>query len=197
MKSYPSIERFKREPIKLHTFDKQDGSNLRFEYSKKRGWYKYGTRKRLFDETDPIFGEAIPLFHNTLADEIEKVLRADRAVVFGEFVGEKSFAGLHEKGDPKKIFIIDVAIYKKGIMPPDEFLDLFGNLAPKYLGNISWNQDFIRQVKAAELDITFEGVVGKRIKKKQLEMFKLKTDQWVKKVYDLYGKARGDMIVSS
>ena len=174
MKSYPSIKRFKRDPIKLHTFDKQDGSNLRFEYSKKRGWYKFGTRKRLFDETDPVFGEAISLFFNTLADKLEKKIKNNRLIVFGEFVGEKSFAGLHEKDDPKTIYVIDVAVYKKGLLPPEEFLDMFGEFAPRYLGNISWNQDFIKQIKDSELDITFEGVVGKRQKKKQIEMYKLK-----------------------
>ena len=47
MKSYPSIPKFSFGDIKLHTFDKLDGSNLRFEWTKKKGWYKFGTRSWL------------------------------------------------------------------------------------------------------------------------------------------------------
>lgn len=35
-------------------FDKLDGSNLRFEWNKKQGWYKFGTRNRMFDRSDKV-----------------------------------------------------------------------------------------------------------------------------------------------
>lgn len=66
MKTYPSIPRSTGQSFQeydAYVFDKLDGSNLRFEWSRKKGWVKYGTRRRLFDTTDPVFGEAITLFH--------------------------------------------------------------------------------------------------------------------------------------
>jgi hypothetical protein len=56
----PSIPREFSE-FEAYVFDKLDGSNLRFEWKRKGGWYKYGTRHRLFDATDPGFGSAIEL----------------------------------------------------------------------------------------------------------------------------------------
>jgi len=44
MKSYPSIPGKHTNGIPLTVFDKLDGSNIRAEWSKKRGFYKFGTR---------------------------------------------------------------------------------------------------------------------------------------------------------
>lgn len=203
MKSYPSISRLNKrfKKAKFHTFDKLDGSNMRFEWSKKKGWYKYGTRNRLFDESDPVFGMAIPLFHATLAEPISKVLIDQgwqSAIVFCEFWGENSFAGNHEPEDEKHLTIIDVNPYKKGILPPDKFVDLFGEFAPHYLGKIEWDGDFIQGVKSGEEGgVTFEGVVGKRMDGKQLLMYKLKTQQWIEKVLDKFGQEVGGKIIRS
>lgn len=49
-------------------FDKIDDSNLHFEWNRKRGWHKFGTRTRLFNEADWQFGRAIPLFQRSLAE---------------------------------------------------------------------------------------------------------------------------------
>ena len=72
MKQYPEISGSNKAPIGAQclAFVKYDGSNLRWEWSPKKGWYKFGTRTRLFDHTDEIFGEAIPLFQDTLGPEI-------------------------------------------------------------------------------------------------------------------------------
>ena len=203
MKSYPSIKRATgnsfRE-IKLYTFDKIDGSNLRFEWSKKRGWYKFGIRKRLFDETDITFGEAIPLFMETLADplcSIAKKARWESVVVFCEFWGEKSFAGLHEPKDNKKLTVIDVAPYKQGILPPKEFLNLFGEYGPKYFGIINWTRGFVKEVRNGNLDTTFEGVVGKNIDGNKIVMYKAKTQKWIDAVLQLYGQEEGKKIIES
>ena len=73
MKSYPSVASSRGSQFrafKAHVFDKIDGSNLRFEWSPKRGWYKFGTRKRLFDETDEVFGPAVRLWKETFAEPL-------------------------------------------------------------------------------------------------------------------------------
>lgn len=95
MKQYPSILGSKSAPLgkKVIAFYKYDGSNLRWEWSSKQGWYKFGTRTRLFDSTDPDFGKAIPLFLNTMGDELvtrckdlEKGLKS--IIVFTEFLAQ-------------------------------------------------------------------------------------------------------------
>ena len=200
MKTYPSILRSDGGDGLLHTFDKIDGSNLRFEWTKKRGWYKFGTRTRLFDETDQIFGVAIPIFNERLADplaNISKLQGWQKVVGFVEFWGKQSFAGVHEPDDPKFLTVIDVSPHQKGILDPKLFVKLFGQFGPKYFGQLSWNQPFIKQVKAGELDITFEGVVGKAIHNKQIVMFKAKTQAWIDKVKSRYNEIKAKEIIES
>lgn len=201
MKHYPSIPKFNRGGIKLYTFDKLDGSNIRSEWSKKRGWFKFGTRNRLFDETDEIFGTAIPLFKSTLAEPLEKIFVDNRwsdVIIFGEFYGEKSFAGHHDKDDPKKITIFDINPVKKGFISPQEFLKQFEAFGPKFLGNFNWGVEFINQVRNNKIEgITFEGVVGKVKQGNQLIMYKAKTQSWIDKVKSLYDKDTAEKIINS
>lgn len=206
MKTYPSIVNSNALPRSfvphdMYVFAKLDGSNLRFEWSKKSGWYKYGTRTRLFDHTDEIFGPAINIFQDTLAcplDEIFKNQRYESAVVFAEFYGKNSFAGLHDPTENKFLSLIDVAPYKKGILGPKEFVDLFGHLnIAKFLGVYFWDQDFIQEVRQGKfLDDAFEGVVGKSGKDHKLFMAKAKTQAWVDKVKERYGD-KADGIINS
>lgn len=201
MKSYPSIIGFgDRDPIKLHTFDKIDGSNLRFEWSRKRGWYKFGTRRRLFNINDGIFGEAIPLFAESLAESLENIFAKNkwkRVIVFAEFWGVNSFAGIHLKEDIKYLNLIDVAPYKQGILEPEKFVDLFGEFCPKYFGNILWDEEFINRVKKSNIDITFEGVVGKTVIKNNIVMFKVKSQKWVDKVKERFARQKAMEIIDS
>lgn len=210
MKSYPSIPHCPASGsgLKLHTFDKLDGSNLRFEWSQKQGWYKFGTRTRLFDETDEIFGEAKTLFLQEstftipLAEHLEVIFRKkrwDRVIVFCEFWGEQSFAGLHVSGDQKRLTVIDVNPYKKGILPPIEFLKLFETVGPRYLGYFNWGPKFLQEVADNKMEgVTFEGVVGKaKGKGNTIAMFKRKTRQWIEKVKERYVAADAERILAS
>jgi len=216
VKSYPSIPHCPASGsgIKLHTFDKLDGSNLRVEWSKKRGWYKTGTRTRLFDETDLIFGSARKLFQEDrtcddaqhgfvpLAEhlvEIFKQQRWDRVIVFCEFWGAKSFAGLHEPDDPKFLTVIDVNPHKKGILPPTHFLKLFERCCPRYLGYLNWGPQFLQEVSESQVvGVTFEGVVGKATGKgNTIVMFKRKTRQWIERVKARYSAAEAEKIIAS
>lgn len=202
MKSYPSIPRGVPTEFEAHVFDKVDGSNLRFEWARKRGWYKFGTRRRLFDESDAVFGRVISVFMDTLADpvaEIAKKQRWDRLVVFCEGAGERSFAGQHQPDDPMRVYLIDAAPHRKGILPPKEYLDLFGHLEAKaaYLGRRRWDAEFVQAVKNGEVEgITFEGVVGKALIGKRIVMAKAKTQAWIDRVMEKFGDA-GRAIVES
>ena len=169
MKQYPEIPGGKKAPLgkPCIAFYKYDGSNLRWEWSSKKGWYKFGTRTRLFNETDPIFAPAIPLFMETMADElverfkdIEKGISS--AIVFTEYFGIQSFAGGHVEDDPKYLKLFDVNLYKRGIMAPRQFVKNFGFLpyAAKVVYDGTLNKSFIDDVRNGRYQVD-EGVVAK------------------------------------
>lgn len=197
MKEYPSIQGPSKAPRDQGiAFYKYDGSNLRWEWQKKNGWCKYGTRHRLFDETDEVFGEAIKLFKETVAPQIDPILRkeyrdAQIITVYTEFFGDKSFAGQHVKDDPKKLILFDVEIYKKGFISPREFVKNFScklDMAAKvvYEGNL--NDEFIRQVRKNEFNPPLnEGVVFKGGSGHKLWMTKIKTEQYLTKLKEAFG----------
>ena len=43
-------------------FAKHDGSNLRFEWSRKQGWFRFGSRRRLLEREHPTFGKSMAMF---------------------------------------------------------------------------------------------------------------------------------------
>ena len=205
MKEYPSILGSKGKDFRefdSYVFDKIDGSNLRWEWARKSGWYKNGTRTRLFDESDPVFGCAVEIFKNTLSEPLEKIAkdnRWDRCIVFTEFCGNLSFAGKHVESDSKYLTVIDIAPYKKGILGPKEFLKLCGNISiPNFLGCYKWNRNFVEEIREGKLEgITFEGVVGKAGESHKLIMRKAKTQAWIDKVLAQYGEIEGAKIIES
>jgi len=204
MKLYPKIPGSKHCPLKpCIAFEKYDGSNLRAEWSKKRGWYKFGTRRRLFDHTDPDFAPAIPLFMDTYADDLERIFKKhkrfrniDRAMVFVEFFGKESFAGLHKKDDPtREVMLFDVNVHKFGFLGPRDFLKIFGDLkiARKvYEGKA--NGSFFEAIRNGQYDVPrsgewdiFEGVVCKGGSGgTDLWMAKCKTNSFKKKLLQVY-----------
>lgn len=195
MKDYPSIPRSTGTSFTefdAHVFDKLDGSCLRFNWSRKGGWTKAGTRTRLLDVSDPVFGPALPLFEATLAEPLARIARDarwERVVVFGEFWGPGSFAGLHQPGDPMTITVFDAAPYKKGILEPNEFRRLFDGVVPTpaFLGRVRWTRGFVERVRLGDMPgVTFEGVVGKAPGRQGLTMAKAKTQAWLDRVSALY-----------
>jgi hypothetical protein len=178
-------------------FDKLDGSNLRYEWHKKRGWSKFGTRQRLFDANDPHFGGAIDLFLSTYAEGVERVIRdnkdyrgVDEAIAFCEFFGPSSFAGQHDPSEPKTLTLFDVNIHKRGIVPPRDFIRNFGHLGiPRVVFEGNFGPQLISDVREHRLAVTCEGVVCKGIlhgKRKSdqhgLWMSKIKTKTWLTKL---------------
>jgi len=199
MKQYPSIlgpYHKSKSPLgkPCIAFYKYDGSNLRWEWSKKRGWYKFGTRTGLFDQTNEDFGEAIPLFFNDYSESIEKIIvdkygkKHQQAIVFTEFFGKQSFAGLHRPNDPKQLILIDVNIHRKGIMSPREFVKTFGKLhfsaEVVYEGN--FNKSFIESVRENTSEKLFEGIVAKGGEGHKLWMTKVKTNTYKELLKDKF-----------
>lgn len=170
MLQYQSIQGWRTAPIgkSCIAFYKYDGSNLRWEWNPKRGWVKYGTRRQLFDANTPLYNQAIELFHDTMGTEIvERVCeyagrKVERITAFTEFYGDNSFAGTHDFDEQKTLTLFDVSVYKKGLIPPRQFIDLFGQYEwcaqVVYTGNMS--HQFIQDVRAGLYPV-YEGVICK------------------------------------
>jgi hypothetical protein len=191
MQQYPSIEGSSKAPLGIPciAFYKYDGSNLRWEWSPKQDWHKFGTRKQLFDESDPIYGKAIPIFMNQMGQEIVKRVKKiekgiQRITVFTEYFGPNSFAGKHDPKDIMELKLLDIFLYKRGIMKPRDFVKNFGDLSYAaevvYEGNL--NKQFIQDVKSGKYAVN-EGVVAKG----DHFMVKIKTDAYFKRLNEVYG----------
>lgn len=191
MKSYPTIPS-KIEP-RMHTFafDKLDGSNIRAEWSKKKGFYKFGSRNRLLGTDQEFIHEAEELIRTNFERDLDGIFRNkryERAMAFFEFGGEHSFAGTHHP-EPHDVTLIDVAPYKRGMTLPREFLSLYGHLrTPAVLFQGKITEDFIDSVKNGTLeDMTFEGVVCKGADPrngKLICMYKVKNREWIRRLRD-------------
>jgi hypothetical protein len=206
MKAYPSIPYWNQGHFntQCYVFDKLDGSNIRCEWSKKRGWYKFGTRKRMIDENDDQFGDAITIFLNKYGDELDRVFRTEKSlrntdsfVTFSEYYGASSFAGIHFDDEQKDVVLIDVNQHKKGIIPPLDFIDIFGHTGiPEILYSGLYTEELVELVRNNELtehDLK-EGVVVKGSKKTKrfadnVWMCKIKTNQWLLNLRDKKGHA--------
>lgn len=194
MKSYPKIAA-KIEP-RMHTFafDKLDGSNIRAEWSKKKGFYKFGSRNRLLGTDQEFISEAEGIIRTNFERDLDDIFRNkryERAMAFFEFYGERSFAGTHHP-EPHDVALIDVAPYKKGITLPIEFLSLYGHLnVPRVLFQGKITEGFIDAVKDGSLDdMTFEGVVCKGADPKNgklICMYKVKNREWINRLRDYCG----------
>lgn len=189
MKSYPSIARDVVN-MPIYAFDKLDGSNIRAEWSRKKGFYKFGSRNRLVDATDTLLGKAPELVQLKYEKDLSDIFKKERyesAICFFEYWGSKSFAGNHDPDEPHTVTLFDVNPYKKGILDPGAYMDLFGDLdIAKLLYRGNPNSLFVEQVNQGTLDgMTFEGVVCKAKNPKKTPMpvmFKVKSRLWVDKL---------------
>lgn len=203
MKTYPSISYATECHLAIKAFDKLDGSNIRAEWSKKKGWHKFGTRNRLVDVTDPLFGQAPELVTSKYGDPLGKALydnRYDSAICFFELWGPSSFAGMHDPKEKLQVTLFDVAPFNQGIMVPELFLKVCGHLdhaSVLYDGPVT--PEFIEQVRSSTLPgMTFEGVVCKSANDKKTKMpvmFKQKSSAWLDKLHDFCGDNK-DMLNS-
>ncbi|HVI41288.1 MAG TPA: hypothetical protein VM577_11565 [Anaerovoracaceae bacterium] len=186
MKTYPSIPKDISTDYNIYAFDKLDGSNIRAEWSKKRGFYKFGTKTQMLGEDHPVFGEAIPLIRSSYEKDLTDIFKEkkyDNVVCFFELHGPNSFAGYHEK-ESHKVTLLDVSPLRKGIIGPTEFIDDYGHLdIPKVLYYGKANSFFVDQVRSGTLaGMTFEGVICKASTGKNTVMFKVKNKAWLDKL---------------
>jgi len=194
MKSYPSILHWneKRFGEYVYAFNKYDGSNIRFEYSRKRGWYKFGSRRTMIDENHEQLGEAVTIFQEKYADDLIEIFKDSRFrnsrsfVVFAEYVGPNSFAGYHDPEDEMDLILFDVSQFQKGIISPRDFLEYLGHLhIPDVVYKGEYNQEFVDNVRKNSYNL-HEGVIVKGSRKTKGNditwMTKIKTDSWLERL---------------
>lgn len=205
MKTYPSIIGPNKAPHNpCYVFVKYDGQNIRCEWSRKRGWYKFGTRNRLLDEKDIVWGRSVELFKNKYGDDLERVFKTeksfrsvDNVIVFSEFFGSKTLAGMHQPDETEwNVVLFDVNVHKKGILGPKEFLDIFGhldvaelvfegNMGPELIKNV--REELIPLASQYEVrNEVPEGVICKGGTGHNLWMCKIKTNRYLQEIKSRY-----------
>jgi len=189
MKTYPSIDKRICPGKFLFAFDKLDGSNVRVEWTRKKGFTKFGRRNGLLDDSNPHLSESKDLILENYGDDLSRIFKDERyekATAFFEFHGPNSFAGNHIDED-HVVTLFDVDIYRKGLLEPKEFVKLFGDLdIPKILHTGPVSTELIDSIKDGTLEgMTFEGVVFKGSWDKKSGrplMFKVKNMKWIEKL---------------
>lgn len=191
MKTYPSIDKSINKEAYIYAFNKLDGSNIRCEWNSKKGFYKFGTRNQLMDESSKPFGRAISIIRDKFESDLSLVCKEQKwrdALFFFEFYGKDSFAGNHNFEEEMTCTLLDVNPYKIGLLEPTLFLRLFKHLdIPDVLFEGHVDDDFIEKVRDSKLNgMGTEGVVckGKYISPGMPLMFKIKSKAWLDKLKD-------------
>jgi hypothetical protein len=194
MKEYPSIPHCNEPPnVPAYIQRKEDGSCMRWEWSKKRGWYKFGTRHQVISPSDINWGGAYTYFQEHIAGDLLYRLGnlvKDSLIVYGEWFGPSSFAGKHRPGEPKQVKVFDVNLYKKGFISPADFLTYF-QTAPymvEFLGVHRLDNEFVEMVRSGEIvKGEAEGVICKWGEGHNLKMMKIKTRAYLGKLKGAFG----------
>lgn len=197
MRPYPSIPGpNKIKELPCIAFNKLDGSNLRYEWNPKRGFYKFGSRRQLLDKNDPVFGSGWNLFLERYGDALAQTLVDSKLypkmkgfTAYCEFFGENSFAGMHVDGEPKQVVLLDVQVHNHGMMIPLDFLQVFESFVlPEVVYEGVFDAKFVADVRSGVYDVA-EGVVAKGVdpgvKGKAVHglwMSKIKTVRWIREV---------------
>ena len=217
MKHYDTIENIRDDGTLLgeevFAFDKLDGQNLCVKYSPKRKAFEmFGSRKRVFDETDEQFGNAVKWFKTSVYPEVlsDKVKAnsgkkglfqgVDEITFFFEWYGEHSFAGVHDTNDDLKLALIDINLKKKGYIEPKYLNDIFYSddriISPELIYRGKLTKEFINDIQEndwTQPDCKYptvkEGVVVTRstmLKGQRLPKAKFKTKWWYTELYKKY-----------
>ncbi len=166
-------------------FDKLDGSLIRTEWKQGRGFYKFGRKNGLLDDSNPVLLEAPEIIKKDY-NFLRTVFREfgwTRVIAFFEFTGRHSFAGTHAD-EQHTLTLVDLSVYPKGFVDPKELAVMDASGGAKVLHKGPINKLLIENIYNRRLKgMTFEGVVFKRMNKKGVrEMFKSKSQVWYEKL---------------
>jgi hypothetical protein len=181
---------------KCLAFYKYDGSNMRFLWTAKQGWCRFGTRNQLIDKDTLLYGQAVEVFNQKYKDRLTWLIRNDKmfsnakeVVAFAEFFGPNSYAGQHRLSDKKDLILFDINIGNKGFMSPEDFRQKCGHMdAAKVIYDGILTEEFaniIRRNQHKPLEGTtsaFEGVVCKGGEAHKLWMVKIKSRAYIEQL---------------
>jgi len=192
MQQYPSIGKGIIQDAEYYIFDKLDGSNIRAEYSIKKGFDKFATRKKLMSDDSGILNQSKELIQRTeqAVHDIFKKNKWESGTLFFEFHGKNSFAGFHDPTDKFKASLIDVHVTRMGYLPPKEYLKEFGNRVEmsEFLLVSKFNKTLLEKIKYGTLDgVTFEGVIGKTVARNKIVRCKVKSKAWIDRLKNQCG----------
>lgn len=193
MKAYHSIPDNYTEFYgrKCLAFYKYDGSNMRFLWTAKQGWCRFGTRNNLIDRDTLLYGQAVDLFDQKYKERLTWMIRHDKmfqgakeVMAFCEFFGPTSFAGQHKLTEPKELVLFDVNIGSRGFIDPFTFRDKFKAVdTAKVVYEGILTDDFCKQVRQKGLGTDrqplFEGVIAKGGEAHKLWMVKVKSRAYI------------------
>jgi hypothetical protein len=199
---YPKMPGSKNSPHeKCIAFEKYDGTNLHWVWEPELSWYAFGTRRDRFDLdargiaefniAHPGLEEARDLFIRDFAKLLEEIFQTNQQyhcpeiIVFTEFLGTHSFAGLHKRDDVKQLVLFDVQT-PRGIVDPDRFIQDFSsaNVAKVvYRGKLTGK--FCDDVRRGKYNVT-EGVVCKGKNANGVWMVKIKTNAYMQKLQQAF-----------
>lgn len=203
MLQYPSIASVGTSKISkgtmCHSFVKYDGSNIRFEWTKKQGFHKFGSRHHLIDKTHPMLGESIEIVQDLTGPALLRdLINWDKRLInnageftgFAEFFGKSSFAGNHVADEEHFMKVFDVSIYKKGFLKPNELCEFaLSEHYAKLLGIVPYNESYMDSIfkgdgldQADYIQTIAEGVILKAVVKNQVQRIKLKTKVWLDEI---------------
>lgn len=199
---YPKIPSPINCPLKrFYAYEKLDGTNTAFYWNKTNHWYAFGTRRdrfplttagiKEFNQAHPGLEEVVPSFldcgkHTSVAVSLDNLFISksySELIIFTEFLGEKSFAGQHQKDDHKDHYLIDIMIDGK-IISPEQLECLFQvrrSFMPRLIYKGKFTGAFVEKVRQGHYKVG-EGVVCKGIVNGKVYMCKIKTDAYLKRL---------------
>jgi|ERR1700722_1625389 len=208
----PGCEEF--WPAKCIAFEKYDGTNLSWVWSKDKGFYAFGTRRDRYDLSEegvaefrtehPGLEDAPDLFHKSYA-HLDNIIRekygprsegADSSgdvIIYTEFLGDKSFAGSHVQDDPKRLILIDIKT-DWGFIDPDEFCEDFRNIEKEgyHFPRILYSGKYIGQlavdIREGKYNVQ-EGAVIKGVAHGIVYMAKVKSNAYGQKLKESFNDA--------
>jgi len=176
MTEYPSIINSSKAPrANCVAFVKYDGSNFRAKWTKKQGFNLFGSRHELINESHQFLGDAVKIFKRDYQKPLEDFFKKDKdlrnereIVVYGEFFGPNSYAGIHLAEDPKELVIFDVLVGHKNhwFYKPMDFIQTFQSIVKippvLYVGNL--NDQFIQDIREGKYTEEFHRLTDNKIK---------------------------------
>lgn len=179
---------------KCLAFYKYDGSNMRFLWTAKQGWCRFGTRNNLIDKDTLLYGQAIDVFNEKYKERLTWAIKHDKmfqgakeVMAFAEFFGPNSFAGQHKLAEKKDLVLFDVNIGSRGFIDPFTFRTKFASVdTAKVVYEGILNDDFCKQVRQkglpAERQSVFEGIIAKGGEAHKLWMVKVKSRAYIEEL---------------